>query len=51
MAKSDFDFIDAKIDYKILNYLLYLCSIATSTDKIEIIKVESPIIPKYNFNF
>lgn len=47
MAKAEFDFINAKIDYKVLNYLLYLCSIAYSDSKIEIYEVVSSIIPKY----
>ena len=51
MAKSDFDFIDAKLDYKILNYLLYLCSIASSDDVIEFIKCKSVVIPKYAIHF
>lgn len=51
MAKSNFDFINAKIDYKILNYLLYLCSVASSTDTIEIVKCNSLIIPKYAIKY
>ena len=47
MAKSDFDFINAKIDYKVLNYILYLCSIALPDSHIEIWEVNSPIIPKF----
>lgn len=47
MAKSDFGFINAKVDYKILNYLLYLCSVSNSVDTIEITALESNIIPKY----
>lgn len=50
-AKTDFDFINAKIDYKILNYLLYLCSIANSTDVIELVKCSSSIIPKYAISY
>lgn len=50
-AKSNFDFIDAKIDYKILNYLLYLCGIASSTDSIIIVELVSPVIPKYAIKY
>lgn len=51
LAKSDFDFIDAKIDYKILNYLLYLCSVGASMDSITITQLVSPVIPKYAIKF
>ena len=51
LAKSNFDFINAKIDYKVLNYLLYLCSISASTDSIEIFDVESKIIPKFAIKY
>lgn len=51
VAKSNFDFINAKIDYKILNYLIYLCSISNSTDMLEIYEVKSAIIPKYAIKY
>ena len=51
MAKANFDFINAKIDYKILNYLLYLCSISVSNDTIEIYDVEAKIIPKFAIKY
>jgi hypothetical protein len=47
MAKANFDFINVKIEYKILNYLLYLCNNAYQGTFIDIYEVESSIIPKY----
>lgn len=51
MAKSSFNFINAKIDYKILNYLLYLCSVSSSTDIISMVKLKSNVIPKYMIKY
>ena len=47
MAKSDFSFINAKIDYKVLNYLSYICNTAETNRTIDIYEVVSSIIPKY----
>ena len=52
MAKSNLDFIDAKIDYKVLNYLLYLCNNKSVSDnEIELYEVNSTVIPRYAICF
>lgn len=51
MAKSELSFLDTIIEYKLLNYLIYLCSISLSNDDIEIYNVDYKIIPKYAIKF
>lgn len=51
MAKSEFTFLDAILDYKLLNYLIYLCSISLADDDIEIYNVDYTIIPKYAIKY
>lgn len=50
-AKTEFEFINAQIDYKILSYLLYLCEVGNSSDEIEIYDVASSLIPKFAIKY
>lgn len=51
MAKSEFLFLNTIIDYKLLNYLIYLCSLSLADDDIEIYNVDYTIIPKYAIKY
>lgn len=50
-AKSNFNFIDVKLEYKVLSYLNYLCNKLDDNDIIEIYKVKSDIIQKYMITY
>ena len=51
MAKSEFLFLNTVIDYKLLNYLIYICSLSLADEDIEIYNVDYKIIPKYAIKY
>ena len=47
----EFVFLDTIIDYKLLNYLIYICSLSLSDEDIEFYNVDYTIIPKYAIKY
>lgn len=50
-AKSEFTFLNTIIEYKLLNYLIYICNLSLDNDDIDIYNVDYNIIPKYAIKY